>query len=1159
MTGITLSSAESTTKLLRSKTEDLSVIISTANELLDGNLSIYLPNKELFVFELLCDRISDFNSTAFKSWKFDKGTWILFERSWNILSESEEDIKIRNKIARRIRVVELLISIFQSDSSEEVVDYAINSITKVTDEVYVEIEDNSVINLMNAFITKASSSKNYNNWIRLVCKLFQLSQSNTGKNNKKFANKFFLECLPAILDFVEKNGDSTRTATALLEITSGLIFEKDFINSITSNLEILLKKGSKTITLNSISCLYQYFVDHLSKNIKLCEEIFKLITNTPDFNDVSEILLQILSSKNRTLSSDFFKSIYEKEVINKEAKHINWKLVTHLIDLDVNLALDHSIQLFSMIPVDCIDKQLSINIGSSLINSYVIAREFPEFISNIWFSAVEANEFWECDDFVDLVASKIDSISASHLKNILANLYTKTNSLPQVTSILKGLTTCKDEKISSVQDLVLSNLDTFKGASGYWKLRYYILCLYGEDMMLDGVFLFTIFKEFDQSKYYFDSLFRTIELSGVSIPEIEFQDKYLQFLKADKSETYFSLHRWIFVINTFFSISQISSYINNIFESLSLNDVLYYLSSEPDAFFEQNNIVSCLINFLISQIEKGEENCIQVINLIPIQCFDKSQKKKLLDSLLPISALGKIEIRLALLHLLEQVSYRSKLEVEYRSLVLIFDSTPTLSDKLSMDIVDKVWRSHIQRYSTTSESKAYIEETFKFLSKFLKKYPKDGKVHRELELALSVLLIGKDFNHLDSDFTKGFDNLLHQFIAVVDKLLHHNLKDNLDNYNVITWLLNSCFKILDRKSPISSNTVAMVGKIGPKVTTLKNNNSANALRIEVYNLISKLSNLNLKSAIFIITLFISLKEKYNLPIDQPLEIYINDFSKHEDFEALYKYTLFSIEDDKNKNINTLVPVLLAFMKALDKENGTKSVNYFVNSLSVFVTSRKFLNYDSKLKLLLTMKSCLSDKVWLFSQYALETVITIITCFAQDLKYENSPNSEELYIQLTQVMSHILLFHRFRLSSRNHIVIAACQSLMEPLHLRENNKFISTSSICASSYTRLVGNLCEPSNVKLKEDKQSLNTTSSLIRRSLRKFVPSLLFNYIFFNLKFNFDSKVNKELIEGIYKIFDVLSDLELQLINASLDAPGRSYFKTLYANYKDHGKWKEQ
>lgn len=45
----------------------------------------------------------------------------------------------------------------------------------------------------------------------------------------------------------------------------------------------------------------------------------------------------------------------------------------------------------------------------------------------------------------------------------------------------------------------------------------------------------------------------------------------------------------------------------------------------------------------------------------------------------------------------------------------------------------------------------------------------------------------------------------------------------------------------------------------------------------------------------------------------------------------------------------------------------------------------------------------------------------------------------------------------------------------------------------------------------------------------------------------------------GIYSMFTVLSQNELRVVNDSLDYGGKAFYKTLYNDYKDHGKWKDQ
>jgi len=172
------------------------------------------------------------------------------------------------------------------------------------------------------------------------------------------------------------------------------------------------------------------------------------------------------------------------------------------------------------------------------------------------------------------------------------------------------------------------------------------------------------------------------------------------------------------------------------------------------------------------------------------------------------------------------------------------------------------------------------------------------------------------------------------------------------------------------------------------------------------------------------------------------------------------------------------------------------------------------------------------------------------------KKELDSDAPKIYIQTTKMVSSILLFHRYKLSSRHHMIITTFVSLMEPLCLKNHSEMLSSSKEAAAAYSRLLTNLCEGSTKEL--SKNSLSSSSTLIKKAMRKHLPVLLLNYVYYNLKFNFHSIVQEELTTGVFSILDVLSQTELQLVSSSLDVPGKSYFKTLYSTYKDHGKWKD-
>lgn len=68
----------------------------------------------------------------------------------------------------------------------------------------------------------------------------------------------------------------------------------------------------------------------------------------------------------------------------------------------------------------------------------------------------------------------------------------------------------------------------------------------------------------------------------------------------------------------------------------------------------------------------------------------------------------------------------------------------------------------------------------------------------------------------------------------------------------------------------------------------------------------------------------------------------------------------------------------------------------------------------------------------------------------------------------------------------------------------------------------------------------------------------VLTKYIQLSITTQFNLNIKKSLQPGIHAIFDILSQNELNQLNAFLDASGKQYFKALYVQYKKTGKWRE-
>ncbi|KAG7664449.1 uncharacterized protein J8A68_002005 [[Candida] subhashii] len=115
---------------------------------------------------------------------------------------------------------------------------------------------------------------------------------------------------------------------------------------------------------------------------------------------------------------------------------------------------------------------------------------------------------------------------------------------------------------------------------------------------------------------------------------------------------------------------------------------------------------------------------------------------------------------------------------------------------------------------------------------------------------------------------------------------------------------------------------------------------------------------------------------------------------------------------------------------------------------------------------------------------------------------------------------------------------------------------------AAALSRLITNLCEPAErggSNKNNEEGALTTMTNIHKKGLRKHVGVLLSNYISLVLTHGFTKLVNDELLVGVYSIFGLLSSVELKVVSQGLDMSGRTLFRSIYNDYKDYGKWKDQ
>ncbi|RLV91809.1 Nucleolar pre-ribosomal-associated protein 2 [Spathaspora sp. JA1] len=1076
-------SAEKATKFLRSK-ENVGAIIDTAHQILDGELDIYLPQREIFILNLLVDRLNDRSNTKFGNWKHEPRVWELLVKVWHQCTEQQ-----RNNSIKQLRILDTVCHVLDKGDSNTI-ESAMTGLDLVYRESYVETDENSACLLLKSYVQAASGEAK---WDQLVQNIYnRVSLKSTREFSKKSYSKFFQECCPSILSYLTKPNASS----IFQEILVREIFNKDAIEYLNSNIATLIKE---TLNDSSIELLYKLIVEQLSsKNMDICQQVYSTIITK--YNHLSESLLSQLASSQKTLTHEFAESIYSNEVDSKSFTEINWNMVKYLFTLDNDLAVEKSSFIFENYTSST---QLEMfDVGKSIVQGYVNNRELTEFITTVWPRAIEFDPIWKSPQFVQFVSSTVDTFTSKQLVHVIEQCYKLDQSyqVPIFTALTTGLITCSFQMIESVKENFIGNFTT--QTTDFWHIRFNLLCLYGKTYSISKDLMTPV-----QDKYYYFTLFRLLELGSIeSINKVD-QSAFLELLKGNPDLSSVIVNRWLVILNNFFDQQVLIQVLELVMKEVKVTQLNH-------AFFEQRKLTSGLLKLIITDLPVRMD----MLQAIPIHCISRTSKKDLMNQLFDLLVKLKLASTLDIIkHLLSQPSYQSDLEVNFDNLIKLVGSKTSAS----FEIARMIWTSHVQQIKDNEE---YVSSAIEFMVKYLEKKNK-GKISGELELCLIILS-----SHFPEQLHAQFDNLKRKFITKCVSYLDKCTEDD----SSLIWYLHALIAV---KSEVSYS------EIWAKLQKAITNDQSIEIKSILFQLICHTISIDFSHSIYVLSLFVALHSQGVTNLD--LGLYITRLiNTPEVYSQVFNYFVDSIEEFND----CYVIIACHFFTNVKRDDySNESIS---KCMTLFIQAIRH-NSTSIGLILETLKVSLVDHAWIFNQYLLEKTLVIIAHMAHTV------DTPDLYILTTQVTSHILLYHRFKLSTRHHIILHIASELLRPFHSDSNS--ISKSIDSAAAYSRLLQNLCEPSQRSSVPDQSKLTTTANLFKSALRKHIVVLLVNYIYFNLKFHFLKNINDELVTGIYSIFDVLSSSELTLVNASLDNPGKSFYKTLYNDYKEYGKWKDQ
>lgn len=1163
---MTFDSAEGLTRFLRGKNAGPEEIALSIRALFAGEYPVYLPNSSQFVFELICDRMNDFNG-KFASWKLHADFWDLWAETWKGFVDSELDKEVRAKIFRRVKLITIVSSVLddvfpitQKEASPKVKKNtnkkspASSKLKKDTNRKgpelpsasspkrllssmfaclklfassgYINIDEFAAVSLLasysRAFVKLEDSAELdgtlANEWTSLIGELYDLPhQSVSYKPSKKGTAKYFSEVLPVKLSILglRRRADYGECYGIFKRIFHAALFGPHQ-SALASNIELLMKSENEALNEVGVRFLYEEVISQLAaKDIALCEAIFEVITKD-EFAYLAEHLLELLSKVNRTLSSSFLARIYDAETTKQKP---NWRLVAYIVNLDPELALSKWENI-----VDAsagFSKEATVFLATNIAQGFIRGRDYSLFLLTVYPHALTKNDFWASEEVAEALSSKVNELSGNQilalLKRFLAEKAKSTLSL-----ILRGLLGCPSSKQKQSQSLFEG--DSFC-ESGWAQIAYYVLCIYGRSVSEAHPDLVEkVVPKNSEKTNKFDTYlaFRVAELTGnIDRVNIELVRGYIESLTSALDFIEF-FGRWCVILSEISDLHQ--CLIGKFLSLLSANKVLEFLQSEHSVFYELLPMLTSLLAYLTkNKISYAYE----IFQILPPVVFRKyfggflSQICKGIEE-----HPNNVSARKALRHILEQPTLSSAIEKDFSLLRTLIASTIEKGHDDSVAIARSVWHAHVVNFKSSSSS-AYILDAIHSLHKALS-IASPGPA----DLALARIAITERISSLEQEQL--------QLLGLYVKVFEDSPPKHLESY--LRDLTELPLENLDTK--VRTSLKRIVKKYGAEDISVE-------CKRLLFVLVTKISTE--ESAEYVVSLFMALNCTNELVLKN-LEHFLRKLSNGS-FASVYKLVIGSLESAPAEFASLLVEVLTLLAPLTDKQYQEEHTSIFVSSLlTVLGRVPDLIKYgqDALVRHMTTLTAMLSNHVWVFKQFGVEMILSFTNTVITNI--ECAASAEEVYLAALGMCSYVVLFHRFRLSSRYHLVIAVLSNILKPLSA---HGVLSDSARCGAAYSRLITGLCEPPTQASTKMNEALTSQAALYKKAFRRHAHMLLVNYIHLHLTESFTSDLNEALMPGIHSIFTLLSRVELQLASHCLDSLGKVFFKSLYNGYNEHGKWR--
>ncbi|KAG7858035.1 hypothetical protein KL919_003293 [Ogataea angusta] len=667
---------EGITRFLRNQKCPISDVCTVSEKLLEDDEPVALPDKERFIFELVCDRLGQAKNREYRS---SREFWGLFQKVWLAFDATESLKSTRIKCINRIRFNDLVVSMLSDVEFENDVPFLVifvDCVNLVINEHRLAFSSETNVEMVARLLDLALKTKQ-DSCIKLAYRFFKMANTTTLHYSKKNVAHFCAECLPSLLCLMSSN-----EAQLLESMLREVLLRRDAIADLKENVGFFCNSAYvKKIEGSLVADLFQRIAGRLA--ISDMEQVYMEIVSK--FPDVKVDLLRRVVAMNKVLSTKFLTDLVESSELNLEILQL-------AINKNVDVGLHYASRIFELASTGFEEQKFSIL--ATLLDVYEKAREIDEFF-DLWLKNCNQESVLISDDFVTRVAQVIVDLSQKQI-TALVSKYVETFKDSEWNSVLlsaiakcllssvtgsthTAVTKTLQQTVQEAKPLFLRVLDHKQGGSHYWKLATMILMIYAVEPDLPPG---------ETDEYYFAYL-RLCERDLSHCNETQLNQFINRYKTSGLDFKRVIFKRWFVLMNAMLNKQQLRTLVE---EYLRVETEPVQVLSNG-VLHEQINLVREIINYIVHHFSEDPEKMAQYTEQIPVYCYSRAQREHALDALVSVPSDAALA---SILMLLSQPTMRSKLESNIDVLISFVDSS---EDPRRMEIAEKIFDSHLRQGS----------------------------------------------------------------------------------------------------------------------------------------------------------------------------------------------------------------------------------------------------------------------------------------------------------------------------------------------------------------------------------------------------------------------------------------------------------------------------